>query len=173
MHALPLTSNPSPSQIAINGYSPLGVPDFHKYGPTIGTPTLLEEETIKLIALTKGVTPAQVVLNWEWMNGVLINPRVYNTTHMCAPATPPHHTGPAAARWRSCRLSVCSTSCLASVGRRENLDIFSFQLTDREITVLESLPQGSCEGDPGWYECCGGTQPSIPSCGGPPPPPLL
>ena len=94
MHALPLTSNPSPSQIAINGYSPLGVPDFHKYGPTIGTPTLLEEETIKLIALTKGVTPAQVVLNWEWMNGVLINPRVYNTTHMCAPAARDHLTTP-------------------------------------------------------------------------------
>ena len=43
------------------------MPDFHKFGSTIGTPTLLEEETIKLIALTKGVTPAQVVLNWEWM----------------------------------------------------------------------------------------------------------
>ena len=126
------------------------------------------------------MTPAQVVLNWEWMQGVLINPRVYNTTHMCAPApaTPPRHTGPArfrmaAAGWCSCRLSVRPTSCLASVGRRENLDIFSFQLTDREITVLESLPQGSCEGDQGWYECCGGTQPSIPSCGGPPPPPPL
>lgn len=43
--------------------------------------------------------------------------------------------------------------------------LLPLSLTPEEKKIMESMKQGSCEVDPKWYECCGGSQLSIPSCG--------
>ena len=67
--------------ITYNGYSPLGCPDWappsHNW-----THTLLEEPTVTSIAKTHNRSPAQVVLRWEWQQGVVTNPRTVNPNHM-------------------------------------------------------------------------------------------
>ena len=67
--------------ITYNGYSPLGCPDWaptaHKWNHT-----LLEEPTVISIAKTYNRSPAQVVLHWEWQQGVVTNPRTVNPDHM-------------------------------------------------------------------------------------------
>ena len=67
--------------ITFNGYSPLGCPDW---APTAHhwTHTLLQESAIVKIAQSHGRSPAQVVLRWEWQQGVMSQPRTVNTKHM-------------------------------------------------------------------------------------------
>ena len=67
--------------IRYNGYSPLACPDW---APTSHhwNHTLLEEPTITSIAKTHNRSPAQVVLRWEWQQGVVTNPRTVNPNHM-------------------------------------------------------------------------------------------
>ena len=67
--------------ITFNGYSPLGAPDFgpaHRDWPH----SLLKEPVVMSIAKTHSCTPAQVLQMWEWNQGVLVNPRSMNATHM-------------------------------------------------------------------------------------------
>lgn len=70
--------------ILFHGYSPLGALDFHSF--PAGTPGLaasqLSDPNVVRIAKRHGVTPAQVLLNWQWQLGVPTNPRTMNATHM-------------------------------------------------------------------------------------------
>ena len=65
--------------ILINSYSPLGVPDVvigeWKY-------TLLQHPTILSIAQKYNKSPAQIILNWQYKQNIVFNPRSENTTHM-------------------------------------------------------------------------------------------
>ena len=67
--------------ITFNGYSPLSCPDWapasHHWSHT-----LLQEPTVIKIAQAHQRTPAEVVLMWEWQQGVLVNPRTKNEEHM-------------------------------------------------------------------------------------------
>ena len=67
--------------ITFNGYSPVGCPDWaptkHEWNHTV-----LQEPTIVNIAKSHGRTPAQVILRWEWQQGVLAQPRTVNPEHM-------------------------------------------------------------------------------------------
>eukprot|EP00056_Hartaetosiga_gracilis_P015812 m.242372 g.242372 ORF g.242372 m.242372 type:complete len:354 (+) comp32836_c0_seq1:19-1080(+) len=68
--------------ITFIGYSPLGIPDYHKFpGPEM-SPTTLEDDVVVAIASNVNKTPAQVVINWEWQHGIPVNPRSMNSTHM-------------------------------------------------------------------------------------------
>ena len=67
--------------ITFNSYSPLGAPDWGP--PTHGWDhSLLQEPTILQIAEAHQCTPAQVVLQWEWQQGVIVNPRTEKEYHM-------------------------------------------------------------------------------------------
>eukprot|EP00038_Savillea_parva_P014522 m.11199 g.11199 ORF g.11199 m.11199 type:complete len:323 (-) comp2828_c0_seq2:186-1154(-) len=69
--------------ILFNSYSPLGIPDWHKYPSTISsTGILIEEPAIKAIGAAHKLSAAQTLLAWQWAQGIVFNPRSYNTTHM-------------------------------------------------------------------------------------------
>ena len=54
-----------------------------RYPSTISTTgVLIEEPVLKKIGDAHGLTPAQVVLSWNWQKGIVFNPRTFNTTHM-------------------------------------------------------------------------------------------
>ena len=69
------------SNIQVNGYSPLGAPDWapteHKWKYS-----QLEDSLVKEMAKKYNHTPAQIILRWEWQNRVVVNPRTMNTDHM-------------------------------------------------------------------------------------------
>jgi len=68
--------------IVFLGYSPLGVPDYHKYpGPDMH-PTVLEDPVVLSIAAAHKKSPAQVIQAWLWSLGIPANPRCQNLTHM-------------------------------------------------------------------------------------------
>jgi len=65
-------------------YSPLGVPDWHKF-PTKGTgmsSTILEDPVVVKIAARYSKSPAQVILRWVLQSGLPTNPRSMNVDHM-------------------------------------------------------------------------------------------
>ena len=69
--------------IAINSYSPLSVPDWHKFPPSNGmSATALVDPVVTAIAAAHGRSPAAVILNWLWALGIPTNPRTYNPAHM-------------------------------------------------------------------------------------------
>eukprot|EP00041_Stephanoeca_diplocostata_P023013 m.558318 g.558318 ORF g.558318 m.558318 type:complete len:687 (-) comp22198_c0_seq3:105-2165(-) len=69
--------------ILFNGYSPLGVPDYHSYAKLPGaTAKLLDEPVLKRIAAERHATPAQVLLKWQWNKGLVVNPRTFSVAHM-------------------------------------------------------------------------------------------
>ena len=67
--------------ITFNGYSPVGCPDWaptrHKWNHTV-----LQEPAVVNIAKSHNRTPAQIILRWEWQQGVLAQPRTVNPEHM-------------------------------------------------------------------------------------------
>ena len=67
--------------IQFNGYSPLACPDWapasHNWSRS-----LLQDPVLAKIAKDHNCSPAQVVLSWEWSQGVVVNPRTYNPEHM-------------------------------------------------------------------------------------------
>ena len=67
--------------ITFNGYSPVGCPDWappsHNW-----THTILEEPLVMNIAKSHSHSPAQVLLRWEWQQGVVTQPRTVNSVHM-------------------------------------------------------------------------------------------
>ena len=67
--------------ITFNSYAPLGTPDWGP--PTRGWDhSVLQDPTVVKIAKAHGCTPAQVVQQWEWSQGIVVNPRTMNETHM-------------------------------------------------------------------------------------------
>lgn len=70
--------------IVFNSYSPLGVPDFHKYPTDISTTgVLIEEPVLAAIGKAHSLTPSQVLIAWQWAAyGMVSNPRTMNVTHM-------------------------------------------------------------------------------------------
>eukprot|EP01065_Artemidia_motanka_P041872 TRINITY_DN5496_c0_g1_i1.p1 TRINITY_DN5496_c0_g1~~TRINITY_DN5496_c0_g1_i1.p1 ORF type:complete len:391 (+),score=102.95 TRINITY_DN5496_c0_g1_i1:53-1174(+) len=81
--------------IALAGYSPLGVPDLavstcpqnesmvlHGF-PKPMSPTLLADPAVTAVASKHGLTPAQVLISWQWRrHRVPLNPRTANQSHM-------------------------------------------------------------------------------------------
>jgi len=68
--------------VLFGGYSPLGVPDWHTFpGPQM-SPSPIKDPNVVKIAQTHGVTPAQVLIQWQYAIGVPINPRCQNAQHM-------------------------------------------------------------------------------------------
>ena len=126
-------------KITFNSYSPLGIPDWHKYPKSISTTgLLLEEPIVKRIASEHGISPAQLLLAWQWSKGIVFNPRSMNLAHMSENLDP----------------KVYSTKLTAA--QLQSLDAFKQDAC--------SLKAGANKNH--WYECCGDStvQPSIPSC---------
>eukprot|EP00463_Aulacantha_scolymantha_P006315 TRINITY_DN7942_c0_g1_i1.p1 TRINITY_DN7942_c0_g1~~TRINITY_DN7942_c0_g1_i1.p1 ORF type:complete len:171 (+),score=21.19 TRINITY_DN7942_c0_g1_i1:283-795(+) len=63
------------------GYSPLGIPDWHKF-PKPMEPTPLRDPVVLSIADAHKRSAAEVILAWEWSLGIPVNPRCMNATHM-------------------------------------------------------------------------------------------
>ncbi len=45
-------------------------------------PDMRKHPNVTSIAMKHGKTPAQVVFRWHWQQGIVINPRTRNATHM-------------------------------------------------------------------------------------------
>lgn len=69
------------SKIVVNGYAPLGAPDWapDQYH---WNHTQLQDSLVMKLASKYKRTPAQIILHWEWHNGVVLNPRTMNEDHM-------------------------------------------------------------------------------------------
>ena len=67
--------------ITYNSYASLGTPDWaptaHKWNGTI-----LQLPVVQDIAKAHNRSAAQVILHWEWQQGVVMNPRTLNQDHM-------------------------------------------------------------------------------------------
>lgn len=69
--------------IIFNSYSPLGIPDFHKY---LGQDfSLVEDPKLKPLAKKHGLSPAQILLAWQAGIGGMVSTR-RNTGGLCAQA---------------------------------------------------------------------------------------
>jgi 2,5-diketo-D-gluconate reductase A len=69
--------------IVVNSYSPLSVPDWHKFPAGNGmSVTALVDPVVTAVAAAHSRTPAAVILNWLWQLGFVSNPRTYNPAHM-------------------------------------------------------------------------------------------
>ena len=67
--------------ITVNGYSPLGAPDYSFTARDWNT-TVDMEPVIVAIAKARGCKPSEVALRWSLQQGVLVNPRSRNPIHM-------------------------------------------------------------------------------------------
>ena len=69
------------NNIVFNSYASLGTPDWapHRHN---WNGTILELPLIQSIAKAHARTAAQVIQRWEWQQGVVVNPRTLNSTHM-------------------------------------------------------------------------------------------
>eukprot|EP01084_Bolivina_argentea_P257457 433763_1 len=68
--------------ITVNSYAPLGVPDVEAYQFNNWTYIMPQEPTAIKIGGKYGKSAAQVWLKWEWQQGIVLNPRTLNKTHM-------------------------------------------------------------------------------------------
>jgi diketogulonate reductase-like aldo/keto reductase len=82
-HPPPPPPTPTPLQrgIVFLSYSPFGVPDWHAYPPPLPS-SQLAHPVVTSIATRLGVTPAQVLLAWQWALGIPANPRSMSAAHM-------------------------------------------------------------------------------------------
>lgn len=65
------------------GYSPFGVPDYHPFPtPLFPAANQLEHPDVLAYAAKYNVTPAQVLVQWQWQLGIPVNPRTLNPAHM-------------------------------------------------------------------------------------------
>jgi len=72
------------NNIVLLSYSPLGIPDWHKF-PISHLPaasTLSDPVLLSITAAHAPATPAQIILAWLWALGVPSNPRSMSATHM-------------------------------------------------------------------------------------------
>lgn len=68
--------------ITVNGYSPLGAPDYMAWLPKKWPIPILKQPVINKIAASHNKTPAQVIIRWELQLGAVVNPRSWNSSHM-------------------------------------------------------------------------------------------
>lgn len=69
--------------ITVNAYSPLGVPDWHVFPAAGGmAATALQDPVVTAVAQVHGRTPAAVMINWLWQQGIVTNPRTVRPEHM-------------------------------------------------------------------------------------------
>ena len=70
--------------ITVNSFSPGGAPDRAVWlGPSWNPiPDLRKHPNVTQIAQKHGKTPAQIIYRWHWQQGIVINPRTRNSTHM-------------------------------------------------------------------------------------------
>eukprot|EP01104_Vermistella_antarctica_P006506 TRINITY_DN17206_c0_g1_i1.p2 TRINITY_DN17206_c0_g1~~TRINITY_DN17206_c0_g1_i1.p2 ORF type:complete len:353 (+),score=89.82 TRINITY_DN17206_c0_g1_i1:143-1201(+) len=68
--------------ITVNGYAPLGAPDFMSWFPEKWPIPLLNQSTVVAVAEAHGVKPAQVLIRWSLQNGLVTNPRTLSYAHM-------------------------------------------------------------------------------------------
>ena len=69
--------------IRFNSYSPLGIPDDHAYPSSISTTgKIIEEPRLLPVAKKHGLSPAQLLLAWQWGQGIVSNPRSMSAAHM-------------------------------------------------------------------------------------------
>ena len=69
--------------IVFLGYSPFGVPDYKVYNASLlPSSNELTDPVVTAIASSHAVTPAQVLLAWQWQLGIPTNPRSMNRSHM-------------------------------------------------------------------------------------------
>jgi diketogulonate reductase-like aldo/keto reductase len=78
---LPLIQYLTSRAIVVNGYSPFGVPDRRTY-PSPMAPTELQDPVAVQIAQAHGRTVAEILLAWQWQQGIVVNPRSQNAAHM-------------------------------------------------------------------------------------------
>jgi diketogulonate reductase-like aldo/keto reductase len=110
--------------ITFLGYSPFGVPDYHNYTfSNSPSPNQLQHPYVVSLASKYNVTPAQVLIQWQWQIGVPVNPRTVNPQHM---------------------LDNLNTYAIF----QENGG-----LNETEINTLFSQPQDFCDETNTWYEC--------------------
>ena len=67
--------------IVFNSYAPLGTPDW---APTAHSwnGTILQLPVVQDIAKAHNRSVAQVILRWQWQQGIVVNPRTLNEDHM-------------------------------------------------------------------------------------------
>jgi alcohol dehydrogenase (NADP+) len=65
-------------KIYLTAYSPLGSPDRPARARAAGEPVLMEDPTIKAIAVKHGASPAQVLLSWIIAQGASVIPKSVN-----------------------------------------------------------------------------------------------
>lgn len=69
--------------ITFVGYSPLGVLDWHTFTAAGTSPKQTEDPVVLQVAKAHpGWTPAQVLIAWQWGQGIPINPRTVQPAHM-------------------------------------------------------------------------------------------
>jgi 2,5-diketo-D-gluconate reductase A len=70
--------------ITVNSYSPGAAPDHTAWlDPSWNPiPDLRKHPNVTQIAAKHGKSPSQVMFRWHWQQGIVINPRTRNTTHM-------------------------------------------------------------------------------------------
>ena len=89
-------------------------------------PKLLEEPLVLDIAKRVGKSPAQVLLRWNAQQGIPTQPRSMNRA--------PLRTHRPSGCWRLLTLSRPAAGAAAHM--RENLDVFSWQLSDNDMHAL-------------------------------------
>jgi len=67
------------NNIMLMGYSPFGVPDWHHFE---NHPDAFDHPVVRRIANQHQRLPSQVLLNWQYQQGIPTNPRSMNATHM-------------------------------------------------------------------------------------------
>jgi len=67
--------------IMFSGYSPLGVVDYHTFPPPMSW-TPMADPDVMTLANKYHVTPAQILLQWQYAIGIPTNPRTQNRAHM-------------------------------------------------------------------------------------------
>ena len=69
--------------ITFGGYSPLGVPDDQIYPSSNGMAwTPMADDRVTTIAAKHSISPAQVLLQWQWQLGIPTQARSQNRDHM-------------------------------------------------------------------------------------------
>jgi diketogulonate reductase-like aldo/keto reductase len=110
--------------ITFLGYSPFGVPDYHTYTfPNCPSSNQLEHPYVLSLAQKYNVTPAQVLIQWQWQIGIPVNPRSVNPQHMLD--------------------NLNTYSVFQTLGG----------LNETEVNTLFSQPQDFCSPENTWYEC--------------------
>lgn len=94
--------------VLVNGYSPFGVVDRKTFPPPMPALTPLADPVVVQIAAAHGVTPATVILAWQYQLGIVFNPRSQNAAHML------ENIGATAAPWWSIALTAAEMSALSS-----------------------------------------------------------